>query len=196
MKIIVLGAGVIGVTSAWYLSAAGHEVTVIERRDAAGLETSLRQRRPDLRRPCRALGQARRCCRRFCAGWDARTRRCCSVRAPTRRSGSGALRFLLECLPGRFERHSRTLAGLAGLQPRMPARLCARSSASATTISNAASCISPPTSAISRRWRAMPKQMRALGMRRQVKSAARMLRARAGAAGLARSGARRRLQPE
>lgn len=40
MKVIVLGAGVIGVTSAWFLSKAGHEVTVIERQSAAGMETS------------------------------------------------------------------------------------------------------------------------------------------------------------
>ncbi len=40
MKVIVLGAGVIGVTSAWYLRQAGHEVTVVERQPAAGLETS------------------------------------------------------------------------------------------------------------------------------------------------------------
>nr|WP_302848567.1 D-amino acid dehydrogenase [Rhodobacter calidifons] len=40
MKIVVLGAGVIGVTSAWYLARAGHEVTVIDRQPAAGLETS------------------------------------------------------------------------------------------------------------------------------------------------------------
>lgn len=40
MKVIVLGAGVIGVTSAWYLAEAGHEVNVIDRRDGAALETS------------------------------------------------------------------------------------------------------------------------------------------------------------
>ncbi len=40
MKILVLGAGVVGVASAYYLARAGHEVTVIERREAAGLETS------------------------------------------------------------------------------------------------------------------------------------------------------------
>ncbi len=40
MKVVVLGAGVIGVTAAWYLARAGHEVRVLERRDAAGLETS------------------------------------------------------------------------------------------------------------------------------------------------------------
>ena len=40
MKIIVLGSGVIGTTSAYYLAKAGHEVTVIDRQPAAGLETS------------------------------------------------------------------------------------------------------------------------------------------------------------
>ena len=40
MKIIVLGAGVVGTTSAWYLSNAGPEVTVVDRQPGAGLETS------------------------------------------------------------------------------------------------------------------------------------------------------------
>jgi D-amino-acid dehydrogenase len=40
VKVIVLGAGVIGVSSAWYLSKLGHEVIVIDRQSAAGLETS------------------------------------------------------------------------------------------------------------------------------------------------------------
>jgi D-amino-acid dehydrogenase len=40
MRVIVLGAGVVGTASAWYLARAGHEVTVIERQGAAGLETS------------------------------------------------------------------------------------------------------------------------------------------------------------
>ena len=40
MKVLVLGAGVIGVSTAWYLTEAGHEVTVVDRREGAGLETS------------------------------------------------------------------------------------------------------------------------------------------------------------
>jgi D-amino-acid dehydrogenase len=40
MKTIVMGAGVTGVTTAWFLNQLGHEVTVIERRSAAALETS------------------------------------------------------------------------------------------------------------------------------------------------------------
>jgi D-amino-acid dehydrogenase len=40
MDIVVLGGGVIGVTSAWYLAKAGHHVTLLERRDGVALETS------------------------------------------------------------------------------------------------------------------------------------------------------------
>jgi D-amino-acid dehydrogenase len=40
MKVVVMGGGVIGVTSAYYLAKAGHDVTVIERQPGAGLETS------------------------------------------------------------------------------------------------------------------------------------------------------------
>ncbi len=40
MRILVLGAGVVGTASAWYLRAAGHEVSVVDRQSAAGLETS------------------------------------------------------------------------------------------------------------------------------------------------------------
>jgi D-amino-acid dehydrogenase len=112
VKIVVLGAGVIGVASAWYLAEAGHEVTVVERRAQPGLETSFanggqisaghaepwakpaalpkilkwlgREDAPLLFRPHLDLAQWR---------WG--------------------LGFLRECIPGRFERNSRTLAGLA-----------------------------------------------------------------------------------
>ncbi|MBI3546864.1 MAG: D-amino acid dehydrogenase [Gammaproteobacteria bacterium] len=40
MKILVLGGGVIGVTSAYYLQQAGHEVTLLDRQTDVGLETS------------------------------------------------------------------------------------------------------------------------------------------------------------
>jgi D-amino-acid dehydrogenase len=40
MKVLVLGAGVIGVASAWYLSRAGHDVTVVERQSEPAAETS------------------------------------------------------------------------------------------------------------------------------------------------------------
>jgi D-amino-acid dehydrogenase len=40
VRVIVLGAGVIGTTAAWYLNRAGHEVTVLERNAGAACETS------------------------------------------------------------------------------------------------------------------------------------------------------------
>ncbi len=40
MKILVLGGGVIGVTTAYYLAEAGHEVTVVDRQKGPALETS------------------------------------------------------------------------------------------------------------------------------------------------------------
>ena len=40
MKVIVMGSGVIGTTTAYFLARAGAEVTVIDRQDQAGMETS------------------------------------------------------------------------------------------------------------------------------------------------------------
>ncbi|MBB4238487.1 D-amino acid dehydrogenase [Rhizobium esperanzae] len=40
MKVIVLGAGILGVTSAYQLAKAGHEVTVVDRQPGPALETS------------------------------------------------------------------------------------------------------------------------------------------------------------
>ena len=40
MHVLVLGAGVVGVTCAWYLRDAGHDVTVIERQSGPARETS------------------------------------------------------------------------------------------------------------------------------------------------------------
>jgi D-amino-acid dehydrogenase len=40
MKIIVLGAGIIGISTAWHLLELGHEVTVVDRQSDAAMETS------------------------------------------------------------------------------------------------------------------------------------------------------------
>jgi D-amino-acid dehydrogenase len=40
MKILILGSGVVGTTSAYYLARAGHEVTVVDRQSGPALETS------------------------------------------------------------------------------------------------------------------------------------------------------------
>ena len=50
MKVLVLGAGVVGTASAWYLAKAGHEVTVLERRPVSlGLHRYGLQLGPGLR---------------------------------------------------------------------------------------------------------------------------------------------------
>ena len=40
MHIVVMGAGVVGITTAWFLQQQGHQVTVVDRQAQAGLETS------------------------------------------------------------------------------------------------------------------------------------------------------------
>ncbi|HYC37436.1 MAG TPA: D-amino acid dehydrogenase [Usitatibacter sp.] len=40
MKVLILGAGVIGTSTAWYLAQLGHEAVVVDRQDGPGLETS------------------------------------------------------------------------------------------------------------------------------------------------------------
>jgi D-amino-acid dehydrogenase len=113
VKIIVLGAGVVGVTGAWYLAAAGHEVTVIERREAAGLETSFAnggQISAGHAEPWARPSVVPKLLR-----WLGREDAPLLFRPRADRAQwEWGLRFLLECLPGRFQRHSRTLAGLAG----------------------------------------------------------------------------------
>lgn len=40
MRVLILGSGVVGVASAWYLARAGHEVIVLDREEGPALETS------------------------------------------------------------------------------------------------------------------------------------------------------------
>lgn len=112
MNVVVLGAGVVGTASAWYLARAGHAVTVLDRQAEAALETSFanggqisvshaepwanptaplqvlqwlgREEAPLLFRPRADLDQWL---------WGAR--------------------FLLECLPGRTRRNSEAAFALA-----------------------------------------------------------------------------------
>lgn len=113
MKILVLGAGVIGVTSAWYLAADGHEVTVVDRQPGPGMETSFANggqisashaepwaRPAVLAKVLKWLGREDAPLRfRPRADWA---------------QWRWAAGFLRECMPGRFAANTCALAGLAG----------------------------------------------------------------------------------
>lgn len=112
MKIIVLGAGVVGVTGAWYLAKAGHEVTVLERREAVALETSFANGGQI------SAGHAEPWAKPTIVpkilGWLGREDAPLLFRPRADwAQWRWGMRFLLECWPGRFERHARTLGGLA-----------------------------------------------------------------------------------
>jgi D-amino-acid dehydrogenase len=112
VRILVLGAGVIGVTTAWYLVQAGHEVTVVDRGAEPASETSFANggqisaghaepwAKPEVvpkifrwlgREDAPLLFRAR-------ADWA---------------QWRWGLGFLRECIPGRFERNVQALSGLA-----------------------------------------------------------------------------------
>lgn len=57
MKVLILGSGVVGATTAYYLCREGHDVEVVERHSAAGMETS--------------FGNAGGLCPSFAAPWAA-----------------------------------------------------------------------------------------------------------------------------
>jgi D-amino-acid dehydrogenase len=112
VKVIVLGAGVVGVTSAWYLAQAGHEVTVVERRREAGMETSFANGGQISAGHAEPWAQPAVLAKvlRWLGREDAPL--LFRPRADAAQWAWG-LRFVLECLPGRFERNCRALAGLA-----------------------------------------------------------------------------------
>jgi len=112
MHVIVLGAGLTGVTSAWYLRQAGHAVTVIDRQAAAGLETSyanggqISVSHPEPWANPGAPAQVVRWLGRADAPLLFRPRLDGS-------QWSWGLRFLRECLPGRTRRNTLAIARLA-----------------------------------------------------------------------------------
>ena len=89
MKVLVLGAGIIGTSTAWHLLERGHDVTVVDRQPDAAFETS--------------FGNAAQISVSYCEPWANRdapakllkwmfatTHRCCSVHSPTGSNGAGA----------------------------------------------------------------------------------------------------------
>jgi len=108
----VLGAGVVGVTSAWYLMEAGHEVTVVDRQPIAGFETSfanggqisVSHAEPwaNPRAPLKILQ------------WLGREDAPLLFRPHlSARQWAWGLKFLYECLPGRTRRNTVEILKLA-----------------------------------------------------------------------------------
>jgi D-amino-acid dehydrogenase len=112
MQVMVLGAGVVGTASAWYLARAGHAVTVIERQGAAGLETSCAnggQVSASHAEPWANPGVPSKLLQ-WLGREDAPL--LFRPRAEWRQWAWGA-RFLLECLPSRNRANTRQLLALA-----------------------------------------------------------------------------------
>ena len=112
MRVMVLGAGVIGVTTAWYLATAGHEVTLVERQAGPGLETSFAnggQISVTHAEPWANPGVPRQLLQ-----WYARRNSplVFRPRADWRQWWWGT-RFLFECLPHRSLANSRAILALA-----------------------------------------------------------------------------------
>jgi D-amino-acid dehydrogenase len=112
VKVLVLGAGVIGVTTAYSLAADGHEVTVLDRQPGPGLETS--------------FGNAGNVCPSYATPWAAPGMRWKAAkwlferdaplavqwRADARLAGWAAA-WLANCSRERFERNKRRMQRLS-----------------------------------------------------------------------------------
>ena len=111
MKVVVLGAGVIGVTSAWYLAGDGHDVTVLDRQPQAGLETSFAnggQVSVSHAEPWANPGAPAKIYK-----WLGREDAPLLFRLRADpRQWSWGLRFLVECLPARTRRNTLTILRL------------------------------------------------------------------------------------
>jgi D-amino-acid dehydrogenase len=103
---------VVGVAGAWYLAAAGHDVVVIDRRAEPGLETSFANGGQVT--GGHAEPWAKPSVVPKILGWLGREDAPLLFRArPDRAQWAWGLRFLRECMPGRFEQNCRQLAALA-----------------------------------------------------------------------------------
>lgn len=112
MHVMVLGAGVTGVTTAWFLHKAGFEVSIVDRQPAAGLETSFANggqisvSHPEpWANPSAPLTALR---------WLGREDAPLLFRPHAQRDQwQWALAFLFECLPWRSRRNTDAIARLA-----------------------------------------------------------------------------------
>jgi D-amino-acid dehydrogenase len=111
MKVVVLGAGIIGISTAWHLLERGHEVTVVERQSDAALETS--------------FANAAQISVSYCEPWANRDAPLKALKWMFRNDApllfrpkldphqwSWGLRFLAECNDTSFERNVQQLVAL------------------------------------------------------------------------------------
>lgn len=109
---LVLGGGVVGVTSAWYLAGAGHRVQLVERHSDVARETSFANGAQIS--AGHAEPWARPAVLLKLLTWLGREDAPLLFRPSLDAAQwAWAVRFLFECLPGRFERNTRELVGLA-----------------------------------------------------------------------------------
>ena len=112
MKTIVLGAGVIGVTTAYFLARSGHDVTVVDRQPAAGRETSFANGglvTPGMCDPWAAPGIPGLILKHL---WREDAPFLLRLRALPGMVGWG-LRFLRNCAPARWRDNTETVLRLA-----------------------------------------------------------------------------------
>jgi D-amino-acid dehydrogenase len=112
MRILIIGAGLEGSCSAWYLARAGHQITLIERREGPALETShanggqISVSHPEPWANPRAPGQILR--------WLGREDAPLLFRLPAEWARwRWGLAFLRECTPWRTRRNTEAIARLA-----------------------------------------------------------------------------------
>ena len=170
MRVIVLGAGVVGTTAAWYLARAGHVVTVVERREDAALETSFAnggQISVSHAEPW-ANPAAPAAILRWLGREDAPL--LFRLRADARQWAWG-LRFLLECLPARTLANTRAILSL-GLYSRAELqRLRAEARIDYDQQTRGILHLFTEAAALEHAAR-VGERMRALGMERVLKTAA------------------------
>ena len=111
MRVIVMGAGIVGTTSAWYLAKQGHEVTVVDRQPGAGLETSFAngaQISVSQSEPWAAPGAPFKVLK-----WLMRDDAPLLFRPRLEwHQLSWGMRFMIECLPWRFRHNIREMVNL------------------------------------------------------------------------------------
>jgi len=112
MRVVILGAGVIGVSTAYYLAKAGHQPIVIERQPAAGLETSFANAgeiSPGYSSPWAAPGLPLKALK-----WLVMTHRPLVIRpSPDPAMVMWGLRLLANCTSARYERNKGRMLRLA-----------------------------------------------------------------------------------